>query len=142
MKIVSFNLSNSLGSVFSPIFLISPVIIFMIILFSMENNIKKIKVFISILIYIICMIFFGILMQSNYNTFYLSVYYTNETNSEINIKKSDIINDILNNNIKEKSNSQIYKQTFTITKEEYEKLYDFKNKIKKDNEFGKVNIID
>ena len=81
-------------------------------------------------------------MQSNYNTFYLSVYYTNETNSEINIKKSDIINDILNNNIKEKSNSQIYKQTFTITKEEYEKLYDFKNKIKKDNEFGKVNIID
>lgn len=142
MKIVSFNLSNSLSSVFYPIFLISPVIIFMIILFSMENNIKKIKVFISILIYIICMIFFGILIQSNYNTFYLSVYYINETNSEINIKKSHVINDILNNNIKEKPNSQIYKQTFTITKEEYEKLYDFKNKIKKDNEFRKVNIID
>lgn len=141
MEIVGLGLSNS-NNLFLGLAIISSFIFLsMLILYLVNKGTKAFKIIISIFIYLIFSFGFIFLLSLN-SQFELSIFYTNKTNAEINIKKEDIINEILNNNIKEVSNSKVYRQTFEISREEYYKLYDIRNKIKQDNTYGKVNITD
>lgn len=73
----------------------------------------------------------------------LTIYYTNEDNKTIKIHKSQIIKEILNGNIKEGNKClEEYKQTFTITNEEYEKLLTFQKTFLENRKNGNVYIME
>lgn len=73
----------------------------------------------------------------------LTIYYTNEDNKTIKINKSQIIQEILSGNIK-KGNKCLeeYKQTFTITNEEYEKLSTYQKTFLENRKNGNVYIME
>lgn len=73
----------------------------------------------------------------------LTIYYTNEDNKTIKINKAQIIQEILSGNIKEGNKClEEYKQTFTITNEEYEKLSTFQKTFLENKENGNVYIVE
>lgn len=73
----------------------------------------------------------------------LTISYTNEDNKTMKIHKSQIIKEILNGNIKEGNKClEEYKQTFTITNEEYEKLSTFQKTFLENKENGNVYIVE
>lgn len=73
----------------------------------------------------------------------LTIFYTNEDNKTIKIKKTQIIKEILSGNIKEGNKClEEYKQTFTITNEEYEKLLTFQKTFLENRENGNVYILE
>lgn len=73
----------------------------------------------------------------------LTIYYTNEDNKTIKINKAQIIQEILSGNIKEENKClEEYKQTFTITNEEYEKLSTFQKTFLENKENGNVYIVE
>lgn len=73
----------------------------------------------------------------------LTIYYTNEDNKTIKIHKSQIIQEILSGNIKEGNKClKEYKQTFTITNEEYEKLSTYQKTFLENKENGNVYILE
>ena len=73
----------------------------------------------------------------------LTIFYTNEDNKTIKINKTQIIKEILNGNIKEGNKClEEYKQTFTITNEEYEKLSTYQKIFLENRKNGNVNILE
>lgn len=73
----------------------------------------------------------------------LTIFYTNEDNKIIKINKTQIIKEILSGNIKEGNKClEEYKQTFTITNEEYEKLLTFQKTFLENRENGNVYILE
>lgn len=73
----------------------------------------------------------------------LTIFYTNEDNKTIKINKTQIIKEILNGNIKEGNKClEEYKQTFTITNEEYEKLSTYQKTFLENRKNGNVNILE
>lgn len=73
----------------------------------------------------------------------LTIYYTNEDNKTIKINKTQIIKEILNGNIKEGNKClEEYKQTFTITNEEYEKLSTYQKIFLENRKNGNVYIME
>lgn len=73
----------------------------------------------------------------------LTIFYTNEDNKTIKINKTQIIKEILSGNIKEGNKClEEYKQTFTITNEEYEKLLTFQKTFLENRENGNVYILE
>lgn len=73
----------------------------------------------------------------------LTIFYTNEDNKTIKINKAQIIQEILSGNIKEENKClEEYKQTFTITNEEYEKLSTFQKTFLENKENGNVYIVE
>lgn len=73
----------------------------------------------------------------------LTIFYTNEDNKTIKINKTQIIKEILNGNIKEGNKClEEYKQTFTITNEEYEKLSTYQKTFLENKENGNVYIME
>ena len=73
----------------------------------------------------------------------LTIYYTNEDNKTIKIHKSQIIQEILSGNIKEGNKClKEYKQTFTISDEEYEKLSTFQKTFLENKENGNIYILE
>ena len=73
----------------------------------------------------------------------LTISYTNEDNKTIKINKTQIIKEILNGNIKEGNKClEEYKQTFTITNEEYEKLSTYQKIFLENRKNGNVNILE
>lgn len=73
----------------------------------------------------------------------LTIYYTNEDNKTIKINKTQIIKEILNGNIKEENKClEEYKQTFTITNEEYEKLSTYQKTFLENRKNGNVYILE
>lgn len=73
----------------------------------------------------------------------LTIFYTNEDDKTIKINKTQIIKEILNGNIK-KGNKCLeeYKQTFTITNEEYEKLSTYQKTFLENRKNGNVYIVE
>ena len=73
----------------------------------------------------------------------LTIFYTNEDNKTIKIKKVQIIQEILSGNIKEGNKClEEYKQTFTITNEEYEKLSTYQKTFLENRKNGNVYIME
>ena len=73
----------------------------------------------------------------------LTISYTNEDNKTMKIHKAQIIQKILNGDIKEENKClEEYKQTFTITNEEYEKLLTFQKTFLENRENGNVYILE
>lgn len=73
----------------------------------------------------------------------LTISYTNEDNKTIKINKTQIIQKILNRDIKEGNKClEEYKQTFTITNEEYKKLLTFQKTFLENRENGNVYILE
>ena len=73
----------------------------------------------------------------------LTIFYTNEDNKTIKINKTQIIKEILNGNIKEGNKClEEYKQTFTITNEEYEKLSTYQKTFLENRKNGNVYIME
>ena len=73
----------------------------------------------------------------------LTISYTNEDNKTIKINKTQIIKEILNGNIKEENKClEEYKQTFTITNEEYEKLSTYQKTFLENRKNGNVYILE
>ena len=73
----------------------------------------------------------------------LTIFYTNEDNKTMKIHKSQIIKEILSGNIKERNKClEEYKQTFTITNEEYEKLSTYQKTFLENRKNGNVYIIE
>lgn len=73
----------------------------------------------------------------------LTIFYTNEDNKTIKINKTQIIKEILNGNIKEENKClEEYKQTFTITNEEYEKLSTYQKTFLENRKNGNVYIVE
>ena len=73
----------------------------------------------------------------------LTISYTNEDNKTMKIHKSQIIKEILNGNIKEGNKClEEYKQTFTITNEEYEKLSTYQKTFLENRKNGNVYILE
>lgn len=73
----------------------------------------------------------------------LTIFYTNEDNKTIKINKTQIIKEILNENIKEGNKClEEYKQTFTITNEEYEKLSTYQKTFLENRKNGNVYIME
>lgn len=72
----------------------------------------------------------------------LTIFYTNEDNKTIKINKTQIIKEILSGNIKEGNKClEEYKQTFTITNEEYEKLSTYQKIFLENRKNGNVYIM-
>lgn len=73
----------------------------------------------------------------------LTIFYTNEDDKTIKINKTQIIKEILNGNIKEGNKClEEYKQTFTITNEEYEKLSTYQKTFLENRKNGNVYIME
>ena len=73
----------------------------------------------------------------------LTIFYTNEDNKTIKINKTQIIKEILNGNIKEGNKClEEYKQTFSITNEEYEKLSTYQKTFLENRKNGNVYIME
>lgn len=73
----------------------------------------------------------------------LTIFYTNEDDKTIKINKTQIIKEILNGNIKEGNKClEEYKQTFTITNEEYEKLSTYQKTFLENRKNGNVYILE
>lgn len=73
----------------------------------------------------------------------LTIFYTNEDDKTIKINKTQIIKEILNGNIKEGNKClEEYKQTFTITNEEYEKLSTYQKTFLENRKNGNVYIVE
>lgn len=73
----------------------------------------------------------------------LTIFYTNEDNKTIKINKTQIIKEILSGNIKEGNKClEEYKQTFTITNEEYEKLSTYQKTFLENRKNGNVYIME
>lgn len=73
----------------------------------------------------------------------LTIFYTNEDNKTIKINKTQIIKEILSGNIKEGNKClEEYKQTFTITNEEYEKLSTYQKIFLENRKNGNVYILE
>ena len=73
----------------------------------------------------------------------LTISYTNEDNKTMKIHKSQIIQEILNGNIKEGNKClEEYKQTFTITNEEYKKLSTFQKTFLENKKNGNGYILE
>lgn len=73
----------------------------------------------------------------------LTIFYTNEDNKTIKINKTQIIKEILSGNIKEGNKClEEYKQTFTITNEEYEKLSTYQKTFLENRKNGNVYILE
>lgn len=73
----------------------------------------------------------------------LTIFYTNEDNKTIKINKTQIIKEILSGNIKEENKClEEYKQTFTITNEEYEKLSTYQKIFLENRKNGNVYIME
>ena len=73
----------------------------------------------------------------------LTISYINEDNKTIKINKAQIIQKILNGNIKEENKClEEYKQTFTITNEEYEKLSTYQKTFLENRKNGNVYILE
>lgn len=73
----------------------------------------------------------------------LTIFYTNEDNKTIKINKTQIIKEILSGNIKEGNKClEEYKQTFTITNEEYEKLSTYQKIFLENRKNGNVYIME
>lgn len=73
----------------------------------------------------------------------LTIFYTNEDNKTIKINKTQIIKEILSGNIKEGNKClEEYKQTFTITNEEYEKLSTYQKNFLENRKNGNVYIME
>ena len=73
----------------------------------------------------------------------LTIFYTNEDNKTIKINKTQIIKEILSGNIKEGNKClEEYKQTFTITNEEYEKLSTYQKFFLENRKNGNVYIME
>ena len=73
----------------------------------------------------------------------LTIFYTNEDNKTIKINKVQIIQEILSGNIKEGNKClEEYKQTFTITNEEYEKLSTYQKTFLENRKNGNVYIME
>ena len=73
----------------------------------------------------------------------LTISYTNEDNKTIKINKAQIIQKILNGDIKEENKClKEYEQTFTITNEEYEKLLTFQKTFLENRKNGNVYILE
>ena len=73
----------------------------------------------------------------------LTIFYTNEDDKTIKINKTQIIKEILNGNIKEGNKClEEYKQTFTITNEEYEKLSTYQKIFLENRKNGNVYILE
>lgn len=73
----------------------------------------------------------------------MTVYYTNKNNENIEINKTKIINNIINNKIKNNNeNLQVYKQTFQISYDEYNLLKPYEQEYKNQSENGNVEIIE
>lgn len=73
----------------------------------------------------------------------LTISYTNEDNKTIKINKAQIIQKILNGDIKEENKClEEYEQTFTITNEEYEKLSTYQKIFLENRKNGNVYIME
>ena len=73
----------------------------------------------------------------------LTIFYTNEDDKTIKINKTQIIKEILSGNIKEGNKClEEYKQTFTITNEEYEKLSTYQKTFLENRKNGNVYIME
>lgn len=73
----------------------------------------------------------------------LTIFYTNEDDKTIKINKTQIIKEILNGNIKEGNKClEEYKQTFTITNKEYEKLSTYQKTFLENRKNGNVYIME
>ena len=73
----------------------------------------------------------------------LTISYTNEDNKHIKINKAQIIQKILSGNIKEGNKClEEYKQTFTITNEEYEKLSTYQKTFLENRKNGNIYILE
>ncbi len=73
----------------------------------------------------------------------LTISYTNEDNKTIKINKTQIIQKILNGDIEEGNKClEEYKQTFTITNEEYEKLSTYQKTFLENRKNGNVYILE
>lgn len=82
-------------------------------------------------------------IASKISTKQLTIYYTNEDNKTIKIHKSQIIQEILSGNIKEENKClKEYKQTFTISDEEYEKLSTYQKIFLENRKNGNIYVIE
>lgn len=85
----------------------------------------------------------GNIMLKKLGIFSVNVYYTNRNNEKIEITKNQIINDIVNDKIKNNNeNLQVYKQAFQISYDEYKLLKPHEVEYKNLSEYGNVKIIE
>ena len=85
----------------------------------------------------------GNIMLKKLGIFSVNVYYTNRNNEKIEITKDQIINDIVNDKIKNNNEYlQVYKQAFQITYDEYKLLKPHEVEYKNLSEYGNVKIIE
>lgn len=85
----------------------------------------------------------GNIMLKKLGIFSVNVYYTNRNNEKIEITKDQIINDIVNDKIKNNNeNFQVYKQAFQISYDEYKLLKPHEVEYKNLSEYGNVKIIE
>ena len=85
----------------------------------------------------------GNIMLKKLGIFSVNVSYTNRNNEKIEITKDQIINDIVNDKIKNNNeNLQVYKQAFQISYDEYKLLKPHEVEYKNLSEYGNVKIIE
>ena len=149
MQIVGFNLESSLFTIFLADLMLSfifALIISMIICNKFQFDWEYVLV--TTIIILVPLYFFftnytAKIMTKNLGVFGLTIYYTNKNNEKIEITKDQIINDIVNDKIKNNNeNLQVYKQAFQITYDEYNLLKQHEVEYKKSSEYGNVQIIE
>lgn len=120
--------------------------IFISLLFIMKINQEASNILMTIL-FVLIIFFIDVncnkYFSKNFGVFKLTVYYTNKNNENIEINKTKIINNIINNKIKNNNeNLQVYKQTFQISYDEYNLLKPYEQEYKNQSENGNVEIIE
>lgn len=103
------------------------------------NYLPLLTFFVIILFFLVC----KLSEIKTPNTLVVKYINENVNENEINISKEQIINDILNDKIKQNENNLkvYYSQRIPITKEEYERLSKYKEEYNQKIENGNVNII-
>ena len=148
MQIVGFYLS------FGPLWLLAEILLSFIIIYIISFFICYKFQFnggaflLIIMIWIIPFTFLvhkytGNIMLKKLGIFSVNVYYTNKNNEKIEVTKDKIINDIVNDKIKNNNeNLQVYKQAFQISYDEYKLLKPHEVEYKNLSEYGNVKIIE
>ena len=145
MKITNFIITYNDNCLFL-IFLFLLFLMFMLLI--VYESFKDKSIFCEMIFFIL----FGLIFVFFFNTQniaskicqkQLTIYYTNEDNKTIKINKAQIIQEILSGNIKEENKClEEYKQTFTITNEEYEKLSTYQKTFLENRKNGNVYILE
>lgn len=145
MKITNFIITYNDNCLFLiSLFLLFSLFMLLIAYESFKNKSIFCEIIFFILFGLIFVFFFNVKnIASKISQKQLTIFYTNEDDKTIKINKTQIIKEILNGNIKEGNKClEEYKQTFTITNEEYEKLSTYQKTFLENRKNGNVYIME